>query len=325
MTEKTLDDQITAYLADAHSIEEQALQQLRGAPDAAGDRQLAEIFRQHLTETEGHERTTRQLLDARGEQPSKVKDLLMRVGGAGFLLFARAQPDTPGKLVAHAYSYEHMEFASYELLRRVADRADEPDIVEAAAQIAAEEQRMGERLASSFDRAVDASLRDVGPDDLDEQLNKYLADAHAIEGQAIKFLERARGAAGNPELAELYSQHLEETRVQQRLVDARLEARGGSTTALKDLAMQAGGLAWGMFFEKHPDTPGKLAVFAYAFEHLEIGGYEQLKRVAERAGDSETVALAERILGEEQAAASKLEQAFDLAAEASLHAAGVAS
>jgi ferritin-like metal-binding protein YciE len=112
MTEKTLDDQLTAYLADAHSIEEQALQQLRGAPDAAGDPQLAEIFRQHLTETEGHERTTRELLDARGEQPSKVKDLLMRVGGAGFLLFARAQPDTPGKLVAHAYSYEHMEFAS---------------------------------------------------------------------------------------------------------------------------------------------------------------------------------------------------------------------
>ena len=33
----------------------------------------------------------------------------MRVGGACFLLFARAQPDTPGKLVAHAYSYEHLE------------------------------------------------------------------------------------------------------------------------------------------------------------------------------------------------------------------------
>jgi ferritin-like metal-binding protein YciE len=184
---------------------------------------------------------------------------------------------------------------------------------------------MGERLAESFDRAVDASLRDVGRDDLDEQLNKYLADAHAIEAQAIKLLERAPDAAGNPELAQLYSQHLEETRAQQRLVHARLEARGGSTTALKDLAMGAGGLAWGMFFEQHPDTPGKLAVFGYAFEHLEIGGYEQLKLVAERAGDGETAALAERILGEERAAASKLEQVFDLAAEASLHVAGVAS
>jgi hypothetical protein len=46
----------------------------------------------------------------------------MRVGGVGFLLFARAQPDTTGKLLAHAYSYEHLELASYELLAQVAER-----------------------------------------------------------------------------------------------------------------------------------------------------------------------------------------------------------
>ena len=33
--------------------------------------------------------------------------------------------------------------------------------------------------------------------------------------------------------------------------------------------------------QAHPDTPGKLAAFVYAFEHLEIGGYEQLARVAQ--------------------------------------------
>ncbi|HZT85439.1 MAG TPA: DUF892 family protein [Gaiellaceae bacterium] len=106
MSADTLDEQLVKYLADAHSIEEQALQQLRGAPDAARDPELAEIFRAHLVETEGHERTTRERLEARGERSSALKDLLMRVGGAGFLLFARSQPDTPGKLVAHAYSYE---------------------------------------------------------------------------------------------------------------------------------------------------------------------------------------------------------------------------
>lgn len=31
-----------------------------------------------------------------------------------------------------------------------------------------------------------------------------------------------------------------------------------------------------------PDTPPKLAGFAYALEHLEIGSYELLRRVAER-------------------------------------------
>jgi ferritin-like metal-binding protein YciE len=53
MTSDTLDEQLVKYLADAHSIEEQALQQLRGAPDAARDPELAAIFREHLVETEG--------------------------------------------------------------------------------------------------------------------------------------------------------------------------------------------------------------------------------------------------------------------------------
>lgn len=320
---KTIDEQLNAYLSDAHSIEEQALQQLRGAPDAAGDPELASIFREHLTETEGHEREVRERLAARGEKPSKAKDLLMRVGGAGFLLFARAQPDTPGKLVAHAFSYEHMELAAYDLLARVAERAGDDETAATARRIRAEEEAMAERLEREFDRAVEASLRQVPRDDLDTQLDKYLADAHAIEAQAIELLEKGPELAGDPELARLYKEHLAETREQQRLVEQRLDARGGDSSSLKDTAMRVGALNWGMFFQTHPDTPGKLACFAYAFEHLEIAGYAELKRVAERAGDPETVALAERILGEERAAAERLYAAFDGAVEASLQAVGV--
>jgi ferritin-like metal-binding protein YciE len=75
-----------------------------------------------------------------------------------------------------------------------------------------------------------------------------------------------------------------------------------------------------MFFQAQPDTPGKLATFAYAFEHLEIAGYEELKRVAERARDDETVRVADRILDEERTAANRIAAAFDRAAEASLSA-----
>src|SRR4051794_20236898 len=119
---RDLDEQLTKYLTDAHSIEVQALAQLRTAPELAGAAELAEAFRSHLEETEEHERLTRELLERRDVQPSKVKDVVMGLGGKGFLLFARLQPDTPGKLFAHALSYEGLEFASYELLRRVAAR-----------------------------------------------------------------------------------------------------------------------------------------------------------------------------------------------------------
>ena len=86
-----------------------------------------------------------------------------------------------------------------------------------------------------------------------------------------------------------------------------------------------GAVNWGTFFELHPDTPGKLAAFAYAFEWLEIGGYEQLKRVAATAGDTETAGIAETILVEERNAAHLLAGAFDAAAEASLRAVGVST
>ncbi len=319
----TLDEQLVKYLADAHSIEEQALQQLRGAPQSAGDSGLAAIFRDHLTETEGHERAIRARLEAHGASANKLKDILMRVGGVGFLLFARAQPDTPGKLVAHAYSYEHLELAAYELLIRVAERAGDDETVTEAQRIRDEEQRMGDRLAASFDEAVEASLRELSPDDMREQLRKYLADAHAIEEQAIRLLEQAPDAAGDPELARVYKEHLEETRGHERLVEERLEKLGGDPSSLKDSAMRAGALSWGAFFDAHPDTPGKLAAFAYAFEHLEIAAYEELKRVARRVEDGDTVRVADEILTQERAAAATLARLFDRAATAALAAVGV--
>ncbi len=253
----TMHEQLTKYLTDAHSIEEQALAQLRSAPDAAGDPELAGIYREHLAETEGHERRVRELLEARDAKPSTTKDTLMKLGGKGFLLFARLQPDTPGKLHAHSLSYEALELSSYELLRGTAQRAYDHEVVAAADRIADEEQTMMERLEATFDAAVQASLRDVPRDDLDEQLRKYLADAHAIEKQAETLLEKGPKLAGTDTLAHIYEEHLAETRDHAEAVEERLQALGGDPSSIKDAAMRLGALNWGAFFQGHPDTPRK--------------------------------------------------------------------
>src|SRR5437763_15408792 len=127
--------------------------------------------------------------------------------------------------------------------------------------------------------------------EITEQLTKYLTDAHSIEEQAIGLLERGPKLAGSPTLARVYAEHLDETRDHAEAIEARLDALGGDPSTLKDAALRLGALNWGAFFQGHPDTPGKLAAFARAFEHLAIGGYEQLKRVAARAGDEETVGV----------------------------------
>jgi ferritin-like metal-binding protein YciE len=318
-----IQEQLTKYLTDAHAIEAQALQQLKSASEIAGEPELARALREHYGETLIHERLVRDRLEARGAEPSTTKDVLARAGAFGFVLFARVQPDTPGKLAAHAFSYEHLELAAYELLARFAERAGDDETVEAANRIRKDEDAMAGRLADLFDRTVEASLLEVARDDLREQLVKYLADAHAIEEQAIQLLERGPKLAGSPQLAEAYAEHLDQTRDHQELVAERLAALGGSNSAFKDAAMRLGALNWGLFFQAQPDTPHKLAAFAFAFEHLEIAGYEQLKRVAERAGDEATAETAGRILAEEREAAKRVAGGFAAAADASLDAVGV--
>src|SRR4051812_26474209 len=131
----TIQEHLTAYLSDAHSIEEQALAQLRSIPRLEGADRLAEALRLHLAETENHERSVKQLLESREARPSWFKDAVMQLGGKGFILFAKLNPDTPGKLLAHAYSYEALEEASYALLGIVAREAGEDDVAECAARI----------------------------------------------------------------------------------------------------------------------------------------------------------------------------------------------
>jgi ferritin-like metal-binding protein YciE len=318
MSDRSPSEQLTKYLTDVHSIEVQALAQMKAAPDIAGDERLAAVFREHLTETEEHKRLVDEELERRGEDPSTLKDIAGRVGGWAMVAFARLNPDTPGKLTAHGYAYEHMELAAYELLERVARRAGEQRVVELAERIGSQEQAMADRLEQRFDVAVEASLREKDADGIESELVSYLTDAHAIEAQAIKLLQAGPAIAGSDELATVFREHLDETREQQRLVEERLEAHGAGPSRLQDAGLGIGGLNLGGFFAAQPDTPVKLAGFAFAFEHLEIAGYELLRRVAERAGDAETVAIAARIAGEERRAADRIAGTWDAAVETTL-------
>lgn len=319
----TIEQQLNLYLQDAHAIELQALEQVKRAPKIAGDPEIAQAFQDHIRETERHRTYVEDRLLARDWRPVPQKDIPAKLTGVGMALVARFQPDTPGKLVAHASSYERMELATYDLLARLGDRAGDSETALTARMIEKEERAMAERLAQCFDRAVEASLRELEPDDIGKQLDKYLADAHAIEHQAAKLLEKAPTLAGADELAEAFQEHLSETHHHIQLVESRLLARGARRSALKDAALRLGALNLGLFLRAQVDTPVKLAGFAYAFEHLEVASYELLKRMAARVQDAETIAAADKILLEERAAAARIHDLFDPALDASLQDAGV--
>lgn len=312
---------VAGHLADAHAIELQARVQMRRAPRMAGDAQLARAFEDHLTQTEEHERQVRAALAEHGASASRIKDLAGCAGGWAMAIFPMLNPDTPGKLAAHAFSYEHMEHAAYALLEREAAAVGDEPLAALAQRIGAQEREMAQRIADRFDGVVDASLEQAGADDAGRQLIAYLRDAHAIEGQGEQLMSVGAWLAGRSPLGEALSRHLEETREHRRSVADRLRARGSGPSTAQDVALRAGAVGLGAFFAVQPDTRLKLAGFAYAFEHLEIASYELLRRVAERADDEQTVAVAERILGSERAAADALTATWDELARASIGAA----
>jgi ferritin-like metal-binding protein YciE len=322
MGTRTLEDQLIASLRDAHALEQMALAQLERAPAIAGEDALKLALRDHLYETRVHERLVHERLEAHGAKPSAFRELAAEAGGAGFVLFARVQPDTPGKLATHAYSYEHLELAAYELLARLADLAGDHETAVVAHRIRGEEAAMAARLEALLERTAAASLEHGARDDPAARLTTYLKDAHALEQQGMTLLERAVAIGGDPDLVDAYRGHLGETRDHLAVVEELLARGDDGPSRLKDAALAVGARNLGAFFRAQADTPGKLAAFAYAFEHLEIGGYAQLAEVAAAAGDAEALDAATRIAADERAAAETLLALFDVAVHASLDAVG---
>jgi ferritin-like metal-binding protein YciE len=162
-------------------------------------------------------------------------------------------------------------------------------------------------------------------DSLQEQLVKYLTDVHSTEQNAITTLRAGADSVDDPELASVFREHLAETEEHERLVKQRLQALDAGPSMLKDVAQKGIATITGTVANAAPDTAGKMAIQAFAFEHLEIASYRMLRQVAERAGDHETVRVADQILAQETAAAEKLSALLERVADHDLAQMGLAA
>jgi ferritin-like metal-binding protein YciE len=154
----------------------------------------------------------------------------------------------------------------------------------------------------------------MAADDIREQIVKYLTDVHSTEENAAKQLRAGADAVRDEQLAHVLREHLQETAEHERLVRSRLEALDASPSKLKDAAQTGVAAVGGALSGSAPDTTGKVAIQAFATEHLEIASYRSLRAVAQEAGDTETAALAGQILAQEEAAAQKLDALLEQAA-----------
>ena len=155
---KTPQEQLRAYLKDAHALEQMSLQMTQAAAKASKDPELRQLFEHHHEETQEHERLIRQRIEAHGDSTSTIKDIGARVAAMAKGMAASLPPDTPGRLVRDGYVQEHTEIASYELLERVATQAGDRETADVARRIRENERETAEKLAGTWDRAAQLSL-----------------------------------------------------------------------------------------------------------------------------------------------------------------------
>ena len=158
--ENELEHKVIDHLQEAHAMEQNVLRMLDSMIATTTDQQIKSRLEEHKDETRRHVTLVRERLEALGEDTSKVKDVPAVLGALGKSLVDAARSDKPGRNARDGFVTEHMEIAAYELLERVAQRADDQATAEAAREIRADEERMADFIRSSWDKVVDLTLEE---------------------------------------------------------------------------------------------------------------------------------------------------------------------
>jgi ferritin-like metal-binding protein YciE len=162
MTTGELRDQLINYIEDAHALEQHVSRQLDVMIDTTEDPEMLEDLRRHKEETERHERLLLERLESYGERPSVVKEAGSIFAALSKGLIDKGRPAKAARNARDGFVAEHMEIACYELLERVARRAGDEQTAEVARQNRADERAMVRKIASSWDRVVELSVREEG-------------------------------------------------------------------------------------------------------------------------------------------------------------------
>jgi len=153
-----LHTQLIAYLLDAQAMERRSLQLLSRCSALTSDERIAAIYRTHRLETEEHARTITERLRAHRQERSSIEYHPFRELARELELATADASETPARLAMTAYAFENLEIAAYHLLQGIAERAGDPVTVSIAERILEQEEATAELLASTFDRALEASL-----------------------------------------------------------------------------------------------------------------------------------------------------------------------
>lgn len=157
-----------------------------------------------------------------------------------------------------------------------------------------------------------------------QKLIGYIQDAQAMERNVLMMLNSMIFSTSDPELVEAMRAHKRETEEQDVRLRERLKALGSGSSTTKQATAVAPTLLKGVLDQVRPDKPNRNARDAFTTEHLEIAVYEILERIATRAGDDATAAVARMNRAEEERFATFIAANWDRVVDLTLAGDGIA-
>jgi ferritin-like metal-binding protein YciE len=158
----TVNDELIKHIDEAHAMEQNVLRMLDGMISTTDDPEIVRELEHHKIETEGHAERMKARLEAHGATPSMVKQAGGILGALAKMPMDMIRGEKAGRNARDGFATEHMEIASYELLKRVAQRANDEETVRVCDEIIEQEKAFAATIDANWDKFADLSLRENG-------------------------------------------------------------------------------------------------------------------------------------------------------------------
>jgi ferritin-like metal-binding protein YciE len=157
-----LKEELVKHIDEAHAMEQNVLRMLDSMIATTDDPEILDAFEHHKVQTQGHADRMAQRLEAHDLSPSAVRQLGGVLGALAKMPLDFVRDEKAGRNARDAYATEHLEIASYELLRRIAQRAGDEETATAALEIIEEERAMALIIEQNWDKFAELSLQEEG-------------------------------------------------------------------------------------------------------------------------------------------------------------------
>jgi ferritin-like metal-binding protein YciE len=157
-----LEQQLIKHIDEAHAMEQNVLRMLDGMISTTDDPEILDALEHHKMQTQGHADRMKARLEAHDAQPSTVRQMTGIMQALAKMPLDMVRGEKAGRNARDGFATEHMEIASYELLRRIAEKAGDEETARIAGEIIEEEKAMADIISGNWDRFAELSLREEG-------------------------------------------------------------------------------------------------------------------------------------------------------------------